>query len=30
MAVKIQTEQGTVQIENDVIAKIVGGAATDN
>ncbi|MDR3241976.1 MAG: Asp23/Gls24 family envelope stress response protein [Lactobacillaceae bacterium] len=30
MAVKIQTEQGLVQIENDVIAKIVGGAATDN
>ncbi|MFL1695354.1 Asp23/Gls24 family envelope stress response protein [Weissella kandleri] len=30
MAVKIQTEQGMVQIENDVIAKIVGGAATDN
>ncbi|MCM0582910.1 Asp23/Gls24 family envelope stress response protein [Weissella diestrammenae] len=30
MAVKIQTEQGIVQIENDVIAKIVGGAATDN
>lgn len=30
MAVKIQTTQGTIEIENDVIATIVGGAATDN
>ena len=30
MAVKIQTPQGAIEIENDVIATIVGGAATDN
>ncbi|MHA7611645.1 conserved hypothetical protein [Weissella viridescens] len=30
MAVKIQINQGTIEIENDVIATIVGGAATDN
>ncbi|KRN31722.1 Asp23/Gls24 family envelope stress response protein [Weissella halotolerans] len=30
MAVKIQTTKGTIEIENDVIAMIVGGAATDN
>lgn len=30
MAVKIQTTQGAIEIENDVIATIVGGAATDN
>jgi uncharacterized alkaline shock family protein YloU len=30
MAVKIQTAQGAIEIENDVIASIVGSAATDN
>ncbi|AIG65267.1 Asp23/Gls24 family envelope stress response protein [Weissella tructae] len=30
MAVKIQMNQGTIEIENDVIATIVGAAATDN
>ena len=30
MAVKIQTTQGAIEIENEVIATIVGGAATDN
>jgi uncharacterized alkaline shock family protein YloU len=30
MAVKIQTAQGAIEIENDVIATIVGGAVTDN
>ncbi|EHL96018.1 hypothetical protein HMPREF9103_02566 [Lentilactobacillus parafarraginis F0439] len=30
MAVKIKTKFGTVDIENDVIANVVGGAATDN
>nr|CCC57398.1 alkaline shock protein [Weissella thailandensis fsh4-2] len=30
MAVKIQTAQGAIEIENDVIATIVGGATTDN
>ncbi|GEL88872.1 Asp23/Gls24 family envelope stress response protein [Pediococcus parvulus] len=30
MAVKIQTKNGTVVVSNDVIATVVGGAATDN
>ena len=30
MTVKIQTAQGAIEIENDVIATIVGGAVTDN
>ncbi|MDR3190931.1 MAG: Asp23/Gls24 family envelope stress response protein [Lactobacillaceae bacterium] len=30
MAVKMQTQHGVVEIGNDVIAAIVGGAATDN
>ena len=30
MAVKIKTKFGTVDIDNDVIANVVGGAATDN
>ncbi|TYC50098.1 Asp23/Gls24 family envelope stress response protein [Weissella muntiaci] len=30
MAVKIQTPSGIIEIENEVIATIVGGAATDN
>ncbi len=30
MAVKIQTNNGIIEIENDVIAIIVGSAATDN
>lgn len=29
MAVKINTPQGTIEISNDVIATVVGGAATD-
>jgi uncharacterized alkaline shock family protein YloU len=29
MAVKIQTQQGTIEVSNDVIATVVGGAATD-
>ena len=29
MAVKIQTPAGTIEITNDVIATVVGGAATD-
>ncbi|CAC9720241.1 hypothetical protein IE368CO2PC_00831 [Enterococcus faecalis] len=29
MAVKIQTPAGTIEIINDVIATVVGGAATD-
>ena len=29
MAVKIQTHAGTIEITNDVIATVVGGAATD-
>ena len=29
MAVKIQTSAGTIEITNDVIATVVGGAATD-
>ena len=30
MAVKIQTQYGMVDLSNDVIATVVGGAATDN
>lgn len=30
MAVKIQTEYGEIDLTNDVIATVVGGAATDN
>ena len=30
MAVKIKTRFGTVDIDNNVIANVVGGAATDN
>ncbi len=30
MAVKIKTKFGTVDIDNNVIANVVGGAATDN
>lgn len=30
MAVKIKTKAGTIDIANDVIATVVGGAATDN
>ncbi|GAY72938.1 MULTISPECIES: Asp23/Gls24 family envelope stress response protein [Lentilactobacillus] len=30
MAVKIKTKFGTVDIDNDVIANVVGGTATDN
>ncbi|UDM32655.1 Asp23/Gls24 family envelope stress response protein [Lentilactobacillus laojiaonis] len=30
MAVKIKTQLGMVDIDNDVIATVVGGAATDN
>ena len=30
MAVKIQTQYGIVDLSNDVIATVVGGAATDN
>lgn len=30
MAVKIQTEYGEINLTNDVIATVVGGAATDN
>lgn len=30
MAVKMQTQHGVIEIDNDVIATIVGGAATDN
>ncbi|KIS03435.1 Asp23/Gls24 family envelope stress response protein [Paucilactobacillus wasatchensis] len=30
MAVKIKTQYGTIDITNDVIATVVGGAATDN
>lgn len=30
MAVKIQTKAGTIDIDNDVISTVVGGAATDN
>ena len=30
MAVKIKTQFGTIDIDNDVIATVVGGAATDN
>lgn len=29
MAVKIKTQAGTIEISNDVIATVVGGAATD-
>ncbi|MEG2505766.1 MAG: Asp23/Gls24 family envelope stress response protein, partial [Carnobacterium sp.] len=29
MAVKIKTQFGTIDITNDVIATVVGGAATD-
>lgn len=29
MAVKIKTQSGTIEISNDVIATVVGGAATD-
>lgn len=29
MAVKIKTQSGTIEITNDVIATVVGGAATD-
>ncbi len=29
MAVKIKTAQGTIEIANEVIATVVGGAATD-
>lgn len=29
MAVKIKTQAGTIEITNDVIATVVGGAATD-
>lgn len=30
MAVKIKTQSGTIDIDNDVISTVVGGAATDN
>lgn len=30
MAVKIKTQHGMIDIDNDVIATVVGGAATDN
>ncbi|KRM62623.1 Gls24 family general stress protein [Paucilactobacillus vaccinostercus DSM 20634] len=30
MAVKIKTQYGTIDIANDVISTVVGGAATDN
>ena len=30
MAVKIQTKLGEISLENEVIATVVGGAATDN
>ena len=30
MAVKIKTKSGTIDIANDVISTVVGGAATDN
>ena len=30
MAVKIKTQSGTIDISNDVISTVVGGAATDN
>ena len=30
MAVKIKTPAGMIDIANDVIATVVGGAATDN
>ena len=30
MAVKIKTHSGTIDIANDVISSVVGGAATDN
>lgn len=30
MAVKIKTHAGTIDIANDVISTVVGGAATDN
>ncbi|MDT6980791.1 Asp23/Gls24 family envelope stress response protein [Levilactobacillus zymae] len=30
MAVKIKTQYGTIDITNEVIATVVGGAATDN
>ncbi|PWG00910.1 Asp23/Gls24 family envelope stress response protein [Levilactobacillus bambusae] len=30
MAVKIKTQHGMIDITNDVIATVVGGAATDN
>ena len=30
MAVKIKTKAGTIDIANDVISTVVGGAATDN
>ncbi|MCZ3394109.1 Asp23/Gls24 family envelope stress response protein, partial [Enterococcus faecium] len=30
MAVKIKTKNGTIDVSNDVIATVVGGAATDN
>lgn len=29
MAVKIKTKAGTIDIDNDVISTVVGGAATD-
>ncbi|NFA48395.1 Asp23/Gls24 family envelope stress response protein, partial [Pediococcus acidilactici] len=30
MAVKIKTKNGTIEVSNDVIATVVGSAATDN
>ena len=30
MAVKIKTKSGMIDIDNDVISSVVGGAATDN
>ncbi|KRN43513.1 hypothetical protein IV48_GL000118 [Fructilactobacillus fructivorans] len=30
MAVKLNTQYGSIDIDNDVIATVVGGAATDN
>ena len=30
MTVKIQTENGQIELSNEVIATVVGGAATDN
>lgn len=30
MAVKIKTKNGTIDVSNDVIATVVGGASTDN